>query len=174
MKPEQALPVKYFIGALFSSEELLEKAFSEVESKFSSIDLKSNNYLFDVTDYYDKEMGIPIYRKIFSVTELLSPAFLPDAKLLSNEIEDILCINGKRKVNLDIGYIDFNKVVLASAKYCANKIYMGKGIYADPAIHYSKGKFKPYPWAFMDFKDSRYYDFIFQIRMKYKSQLKNQ
>lgn len=90
---------------------------------------------------------------------------------MCNDIEDEIAIDGRRKVNLDIGYVDFNKVVLGSAKYCANKIYIGKGIWADPALYYSKGNFTPYPWAFMDFKKDIYYDFIMKIRIRYKHQL---
>src|SRR6056297_2842592 len=165
MKPQEITPVKYFIGALHSSQELLEKSLAIIADRFSPIDLMSGDYLFEGTDYYEAEMGSPVYRRIFSLEELRDPLFLADAKLICNDIEDELAIGGNRKVNLDIGYIDFNKVVLGSAKYCANKIYIGKGIWADPALQYSKGKFSPYPWAFMDFKRDIYYDFIMQIRI---------
>lgn len=171
MKPEKVTPVKYFIGALHSSDDLLDKACKIVENKFSTIDLMSENFLFGGTDYYEKEMGKKIYRRIFSLEKLDDPLFLADAKLMCNNIEDEIAIDGKRKVNLDIGYIDFNKVVLGSAKYCANKIYIGKGIYADSALHYSKGKFTPYPWAFLDFKHDYYYEFMMKIRIRYKHQL---
>ncbi|MFP4547304.1 MAG: DUF4416 family protein [Fidelibacterota bacterium] len=171
MKPQEITPVKYFIGALHSSTDLLEKSLTIITKHFSPIDLMSEDFLFEGTDYYELEMGSPIYRRIFSLEQLEDPLFLADAKLICNDIEDELAINGKRKVNLDVGYIDFNKVVLGSAKYCANKIYIGKGIWADPALQYSKGKFSPYPWAFMDFKRNIYYDFIMQIRIRYKHQL---
>jgi len=172
VKAEKAKPVKYFIGALFTSEENLQEAMKMLEQKFSKIDMESTNFLFDVTNYYDEEMGTPIYRKIFSFNELICPSFLPEAKLITNQVEEKLKVGTKRKVNLDIGYLDYDKVVLASAKYCLNKVYLNKGIYADLALHYQKGKYFPYPWAFMDFKSDRYYDFFFKIRMCYKKQVK--
>lgn len=171
MKPQEVTPVKYFIGALHSSEELLQKSCQIVEERFSEIDLMSEDYPFGGTDYYEDEMGEKIYRRIFSLLKLEDPLFLADAKLMCNDIEDELAIGGNRKVNLDIGYMDFNKVVLGSAKYCANKVYIGKGIWADPALFYSKGKFSPYPWAFLDFKHDYYYDFMMKIRIRYKHQL---
>ena len=171
MKPQEVTPVKYFIGALHSDKELLHKAFQIVENRFSEIDLMSEDYRFGGTDYYENEMGENINRRIFSLLKLEDPLFLADAKLMCNDIEDEIAVDGNRKVNLDIGYIDFNKVVLGSAKYCANKIYIGKGIYADPALHYSKGKFAPYPWAFLDFKYDYYYEFLMKIRIRYKHQL---
>ncbi len=171
MKPQPVNPVKYFIGALHSSTKLLADSFSLVEAAFSEIDLMSRDFSFGDTDYYEAEMGSTIHRRIFSLTALKNPLFLADAKLICNDIEDKLAVNGNRKVNLDIGYVDFNKVVLGSAKYCANKIYIGNGIWADPALQYSKGKFRPYPWAFLDFKQDTYYDFLMKIRIRYKHQL---
>ena len=172
MQPVKVKPVKYFVGALFSSEELLMKACNNLEGKFSAIDLVSEDFLFDVTDYYNSEMGTPIHRRIFTFTDLENPNFLAETKLITNDIEDLVKIDGQRKVNLDVGYIDYDKVVLASAKYCIHKIYLDKGIYADLALHYEKGTFHPYPWAFMDFKLPRYYNFFFKARMRYKQQVK--
>jgi len=78
-----------------------------------------------------------------------------------------------RKVNLDPGYLDYDKFVLASAKYNGQKIYLDCGIWADLTLHYEKGKFDPYPWSFPDFK-SRMYDGAFlEMRRLYKDRRKN-
>ncbi len=173
MKPEPAQAVKYFVGALYSSNEILDEAIKTLEKQLSPIDFKSDSFPFKGTDYYDNEMGIPIFRQFYSFTNLISPGFLAEAKLITNETEMILAIGGHRKVNLDIGYMDYDKVVLASAKYGIHKIYLSNGIYADMALHYEKGQFTPYPWAFMDFRSPEYYPFIFKIRSIYKSQVKH-
>jgi len=172
MKPEKAKPVKYFVGALFSSEVLLKKSLEDLEQKFSKIDLSSEDFPFNVTTYYNSEMGSPIFRRICSFSNLISPSYLADAKLITNSIENKYRLNNKRNVNLDIGYMDYDKVVLASAKYGIHKVYISQGIYADMALHYEKGKFSSYPWAFRDFKLPLYYDFFLKIREIYKAQLK--
>jgi len=173
MKPEPAQPVKYFVGALYSSEEILHSAIESLTMHLGPVDYESDAFPFTVTDYYDNEMGIPIFRKFYSFTRLQSPGFLAEAKLTTNETEILLAISGHRKVNLDIGYLDYDKVVLASAKYGIHKIYLDQGIYADMALHYEKGKFTPYPWAFMDFRSPEYYPFFLKIRSIYKSQVKD-
>jgi len=172
MKPLIANPVKYFVGALYSSESLLEKSVRLLTERFSPTDLVSESFPFDNTNYYDAEMGTPIFRKFFSFSDLISPSFLAEAKLITNDIEDCLTVEDKRKVNLDIGYMDYDKVVLGSVKYGIHKIYLDKGIYADMALHYEKGSYSPYPWAFMDFKFPDYYPFFLKMRIKYKSQVK--
>ncbi|RPJ03325.1 MAG: DUF4416 family protein, partial [Spirochaetaceae bacterium] len=78
-----------------------------------------------------------------------------------------------RKVNLDPGILDYDKFVLASAKYNGQKVYLDMGIWADLTLHYEKGKFDPYPWSFPDFK-SRIYDGAFmEMRRLYKDRRKN-
>jgi hypothetical protein len=78
----------------------------------------------------------------------------------------------RRRVNLDPGIMDYDKFVLASAKYNGQKVYLDRGIWADLTLHYEKGRFDPYPWSFPDFK-SRIYDGAFmEIRQLYKKQRK--
>ena len=161
-----------FIAALFSDDSLLHKALKLSEQQFGSIDYRSERFLFDVTDYYEAEMGAPIYRQFFSFTPLVNPGRLAKLKIRTNAIEDGIARDGARKVNLDIGYMDYHKVVLASAKYNGQKIYLDQGIYADPTLYYRKGAFHPYDWSFPDFKSSdRYYDALLEIRRLYKAQL---
>ncbi len=171
MHPEQPDPVKIFIGALFSDEELLNDALQKCESGFGAIDFRSEKFLFDVTDYYEAEMGAPIFRQFFSFRDLGNPGDLSNWKILTNRIEDEVSPHGERKVNLDVGYMDYHKVVLASAKFNGQKIYLDHGIYADPTLYYRKGRFHPYDWSFPDFKKSdSYYEALLKIREIYKKQ----
>ncbi|HDN60035.1 MAG: DUF4416 family protein [Candidatus Marinimicrobia bacterium] len=164
--------IKLFVGCLYTSKENLASAIKELEKYFGIVDLESEDFPFDVTNYYEKEMGKSIKRKFFSFSKLFNPIYLLDAKLITNEVEKTFSIEGKRSVNLDVGYMDFDKVVLASAKYCIHKIYIGRGIYADMTLHYEKGQYYPYPWAFPDFKLDRYYRFFLKMREIYKKQMK--
>jgi hypothetical protein len=68
--------------------------------------------------------------------------------------------------------MDTCKVILASAKYNGQKIYMARGIYADLTLYYEKGSFHPYPWSFPDFKSGQYNRPFLRIRELYKVQLK--
>jgi len=65
--------------------------------------------------------------------------------------------------------MDVCKVILASAKYNGQKIYLTDGIYADPTLHYEKGHFHPYPWSFPDFKTGQYERTFTRIRELYKA-----
>ncbi len=173
MKAEKPQPVKFFIGALFSDEDLLSQAQQLCIKRIGDIDFHSESFPFDETTYYDGEMGRPIFRMFFSFQALINPGELANLKIKCNEIEETLSVSGARKVNLDIGYLDFHKMVLASAKYNGQKIYLDHGIYADPTLIFERGKFHPFEHTFPDFKQGSYTPVFEKLRNCYKTQLKS-
>lgn len=165
-------PVKHFIAVLFSSRENLSPALSKANENWGPFDFQGEDHLFDVTDYYAPEMGSPLFRKIFSFEKLYEPTLMVEMKLGCNKIEKDLSVDGNRVVNLDAGYLDHNKVVLASAKEAGQKVYLDKGIYADLAGRYKSGRYQPFEWSFPDFRDGRYDKELLQIRTIYMKQMK--
>ncbi len=172
MKPIEPEPVKLFCGILYSDKKLFEKAADKLTRMYGNIDHKSKTFPFEITDYYNSEMGKLIFRIFLSYEKLINPGNLAQIKIECNQIENELAISGKRRVNLDPGYLDYDKVVLASAKYNAQKIYLDQGIYADPTLFYRKGKFVPSDFAFPDFKKGIYEQVLLEMRAKYKKELR--
>lgn len=150
----------------------MERAKEMLRQKYGEIDFQSQSFEFTVTDYYCAEMGRPIFRIFLSFRPLINPKDIARIKIETNEIEDQLAVAGKRKVNIDPGYLDYCKAVLASAKYNGQKIYLDYGIYADLTLYYEKGNFYPYPWSFPDFKSGIYNRTFLRIRELYKVQRK--
>jgi hypothetical protein len=167
-------PVKLFAAVLFVNKICLDQALKLLAEKWGKIDFEGNDHIFDVTDYYNSEMGVPQFRRIIAFENMADPSVLVSMKLACNEIEHVLSENGKRQVNCDAGYLDHNKVVLASAKEAGQKIYLGRGIYADFAGRYKDGNYRPFEWSFPDFKDGRYDKELLEIRTKYLRQMKEQ
>jgi hypothetical protein len=172
VKPFDPGKVKLFCGILYSDAGMLEEAIQLLEETYGAEDYRSGDYAFDETAYYEPEMGGPIKRMFVSFEPLILPNAIAKIKIQTNEIEEKVAVDEKRKVNLDPGYLDYDKVVLASAKYNGNKVYLDHGIWADLTLHYEKGRFDPYPWSFPDFR-ARLYDEVFlRIREIYKKQMK--
>jgi Domain of unknown function (DUF4416) len=171
-RPGKPVPVKLFTGILCAKPELLEKLQLVLVSHFGDIDFQSNRFKFSLTDYYDYEMGSRIGRWFWSFERLIDPGDLPDIKRTTNSIEDDFTQDGNRMINLDPGYLDFHKLILASVKDRAQKIYLSKGIYADPTLYYLKGKFHSYDWSLPDFRTDEYYALFSDIRTRYKNALK--
>ena len=172
MEPSEPIPVKLFCGVLYSDEQLLNDSRLLLVEKYGEIDYQGDQFNFEISEYYRPEMGWPIYRRFWAFETLINPNEIARVKIECNEIEDQLTVAGNRKVNLDPGYMDYDKIVLASAKYNGQKIYLDYGIYADLTLRYEKGEYYPYSWSFPDFKEGQYNQTFLRIREIYKVQLK--
>ncbi len=170
--PQLPDPVKVFVAVLRSPAADLENALRLMARAWGAIDYIGREIPFTATDYYEPEMGSGLLRSVVSFEDLAAPETLVELKLAANAIESGLSVDGRRTVNLDIGYLDIHKLVLASGKYDAHKVHLGRGIYADVVCRYSGGEFHPYEWTFPDLR-GRHYDADFrEIRGRYKQQLR--
>ena len=173
MKPQDVQPVQLVVCALESDGDLFAEARSLMSADFGPEAELHGPWDFDVTDYYDAEMGDgEIRRWIVAFEEPVRSEQLPEAKLLTNRVEERLALDGQRKVNLDTGYLDFNKFVLASAKFHEHKIHLGLGIYADLTLLFNSGAWHSLPWSFADFRDNRYYEAFTRVRDGYRRRMR--
>ena len=166
-------PVKYFVAVLWADADALSVANARLVEGFGAIDFEGPDRAFDLTDYYETEMGANLMRRLVAFAPLRGPGDLPEAKLACNAIEAALPGPTGRQVNLDVGYLDHNKIVLASAKAAGQKIYLRAGIYADLVARYAQGRYLPFAWTFPDFKDARYDAELGELRGHYLQQIKD-
>jgi len=164
-------PVKLIAAVLYRREEALAEALEQAVALFSTIDYRGEFFPFRESDYYVPEMGPGLQRGLIAFEKLVHPGFLAPAKRLTRDLENRLAIDGKRQVNIDIGYLDLFKVVLASFKGRTNKIYLSDGVWAAMVLYFEKGGFHPFLWSFPDFKSGIYDPSLQTIRSTYKSQL---
>lgn len=164
--------VKLFVAVLYARDRALTEVHKRLEQVWGPVDFSGADHPFDLTDYYLPEMGADLKRRLLSFQQLVPPESLREAKLITNSIEDEMAVNHQRRVNLDVGYLDHNKIVLGSVKYAGQKIHLGDGIYADLVARYRAGRYRPFEWTFPDFRDGRYDDELLQIRSTYLKQRK--
>ncbi|MCF0215549.1 MAG: DUF4416 family protein [Fibrobacteraceae bacterium] len=142
-----------------------------LESAWGPLLHKGSLFAFDQTDYYTAEMGSGLYRGVVSFEKNIAPETIVLEKERSNALElSTASIENPvfRHVNIDIGYMDLDKVVLPSYKRGPFKIYGGRGVWLDMLLTYAKGFFHPTAWAFEDFKRNPYQHDLQLIREKYK------
>jgi hypothetical protein len=168
------LPVKLFVGVLTSIPELARQAEERLASLFGPVDARSESFPFDLTSYYDREMGRPIRRCFFSFSELIQPSAIAEIKVKTNDLESVFASDFRsvaRPVNLDPGYVEQSKVVLASTKNFYHRILVSGGIYAEVTLYFKDGQWHSFPWTFPDFKSDRYHQFFTSVRGIYRNQL---
>lgn len=171
-KAQVVQPVKLIIAVLWAEPQACDQSLTALVEIWGEIDFQGPDRPFDCTDYYVPEMGNGIHRRLVSFNKLVAPESVAEAKLRCNDLEDSLAGEHGRRVNLDIGYLDHNKIVLASLKYAGQKIHLRDGVYADLIARYGSGHYRPFEWTFPDFKDGRYDEELAVIRRRYLDQLK--
>lgn len=164
-------PVKLIIAFIFKEEEILHKAQDALISHFDAIDYQSKALPFTYTDYYETEFGKGLKRRFISFKKLISPRILPEIKITTNRIEKRLSNEGRRLINIDPGYIDMAKLILASTKDYRHRIYLNKGIYAEITLFYQNQTFAPWDWTYPDYKSTDYILIFNQIRNIYVTQV---
>ncbi len=165
------LPVKSFAAISFRSDYWLEAALEELEALLGPVILKSAIFSESgFTNYYEAEMG-PQLNKLFAAFQTLIPAeYLVDLKIKTNKIEQQFLKEGKRTVNIDPGYLTEAKVVLATTKDYSHRLYLGKGIYGDLHLNYSKKSFQALPWTYPDYQQETALYFFNDLRALYKEE----
>jgi len=171
-------PVQLFCGVIFTARAPLGEIKSTLEASFGPIEFESAVFSFDFTDYYKAEMGGELKKILYAFEKLIPPCDIVDVKLRTNEIESgyMAAVMGAgggsgRLVNLDPGYVDLPKMVLASTKDFFHRIYLRDGIYAEVTLNYKKPSFTPFPWTYPDYKTAEYIGFFNELRARYKMKL---
>ena len=166
-------PGKALIGVLFQKEDIYQQFLRHLETIEVEIELESEFYKFDSTDYYQEEMGSGLYRIFLSLKGLYPVEQSVSLKNETNSWENEWKEAGKRTLNLDPGYLDLHKVVLLSGKEGPQKIYLGDGIWVDLNLIRKAGRFEALPWTFPDLRESRYHSFFERVRENLKLDLKS-
>lgn len=165
--------VKFFTAMLSKEENMFYKVKPLLTDKLGDIEFESDVLLFDHTRYYEEEMGHPLLRKFFSFKPIYTPDKLPEIKLYCMEIEDKFRIEGKRKINIDPGYVELSKVVLASTKNYSHRIYIRDGIFAEVTLYFHKREFRDFHYTYPDYREKSYKNFFEKIRESLKNESKN-
>ena len=175
----QFTPVKLFIGVLVSNSKFIPEVEQRLASAYGAIDHRSDVITFDFTDYYEAEMGDLIDRVFFSFERLIEADQLPKIKRQTNQLEEELApilrtptTTVKRPVNLDPGYIEQAKVILASTKNFYHRIYLGGGIFGEVTMHFKNNTYQFFPWTYPDYQSKDYQDFFLRVRQIFRAQLR--
>jgi len=170
-QPRWPEPVILFCGLIAAGEAVLHRALEPLRARFGGILLRSAILPFDFTDYYESEMGGGLVRQFVAFEEEIDPGCLAAIKLETNRLEQQLAeeagnVSQRRTVNLDPGYVTPDKVVLATTKNYAHRIYLSNGIYAEVTLNFGKGTVRTFEWTYPDYRTAMAAEFFLAVRRR--------
>jgi hypothetical protein len=168
-------PVMVIAAATSRYEEALAWGRAEAEAVWGPLERVSEAFAFTETDYYEAEMGGDLRKQFWAFEVLRDPSEIVAAKRASNQWEEAYAGLGRhaeaRPLNVDPGYLTLAKLVLASTKDHAHRIYLGEGIFAEVTLNYRRRAWTPLPWTYPDYRRGDFQEFFSLCRESLQQKL---
>ena len=159
------------IVAIFSRYDVaFTWAVEQLTNRWGPLLCDTPEYPFEQTQYYTATMGPQLRKKFLAFRVLVHPSQLVQDKRDTNDLESEyaerfrLSSPEPRPLNLDPGYVTLSKLVLASTKDFAHRIYLDRGIFAEITLSYHHGHWTSHPWTFPDYSQPTYHPFLTHCR----------
>lgn len=168
-------PVKLVCGIMFSQVGHLQKAEARLIESYGPPDSRSPHFDFDLTDYYEPQMGKNLKRTFLSFLGLIPPERLSEIKVRTNELEEDIRREFKttgRIINLDPGYLTQAALIMATAKDFSHRIPLSHGIFAHLEFLFTKTGIRRLDWTYPDFLKEGYQEYFLSVRKIYLAQLR--
>ena len=167
-QPAPHPPALLLLAAFSRYDTALDGARQMAVEAWGPIALESPRFDFTETRYYDATMGSDLKKVFFAFERPFDPADLIEIKLQTNDWEDRYAAGAglpePRPLNLDPGYLTQAKLVLASTKDFAHRIYLTRGIYAEITLQYKHRRWQHHEYTFPDYRRADYQAFFSECR----------
>jgi hypothetical protein len=168
-------PVLLILAAFSRYSEAIEWGKERAVQAWGPIALQSEWFDHGETNYYQATMGPDLKKTFFAFESLVDPVGIVEWKKASNQREAEYQSLGRhpeaRPLNLDPGYLTEAKLILASTKDRDHRIYLGRGIYAENTLYFTRGAWQTRPWTYPDYQRADYHRFFAQCREFLRHQL---
>ena len=165
---------KLIMGFIYPTEEIYNNALAIMIERFGPVDFVSDEFSFskEFSGYYDEELGGEGLRRIVSFDTLVDPSLQADIKTFTNSVELLFSDDKGRKVNLDPGFMNHGRVMLATTKKTGFRVPLKDGIYTELTLFYARGAWQKFPWTYRDYQSELVQSFLTIVRKKYLNQRK--
>jgi hypothetical protein len=175
-EPRPPVPALLVVAAFSRHPQAIAWGRERLETAFGPVGRASDPFVFDQTAYYEATMGRDLRKQFFAFEKLVAPDCLPEVKLHTNALERELAGAGAypepRPLNLDPGLLNLGKLLLATTKDQAHRIYLRDGIFAEVTLRYQAGRYEPWPWTYADYRQECVYEFLLGVREYYRERLR--
>ena len=156
--------VKLIAGVLYpddGDEKWFAWTRDKLQTLWGELENVSSPVPFTSTDYY-RDIAPRLARRFMCFKGLAEAGGLSGWKRASIAIEAES--RNPRIVNIDPGYVDGARLVLASTKDHAHRIYLRDEIFAEVTMRFRFGKWTPFDYTFPDFASGVYDEFLSTTR----------
>ena len=151
------------LGVLYNDTILLDECIGILTERYGAV-ADSFDYPFDVTDYYEIEMGKELRRRLLVFKRKVGEEELAHLKRDAILLEEMFKTDGRRRLNIDPGYIASDEFVFASTKGKSYKKELRGGIFAHIVLEFRDNEVRVFFHTFPDFRKRDVQQFIMRRR----------
>ncbi len=172
----QPTPVLLIVAIFSRYDEALAWAKTRCVDGWGNVALESDQFAFEWTPYYEPSMGDNLRKSFLAFEQPIDPGRLPELKQQTNSWEQEYAEQADhdvvRPLNLVPGYVTLGKLILASTKNHAHRIYLSNGIYAELTLQYRDKRWQKLPWTYPDYCQDDYHEFFKECRDYLRNRLR--
>lgn len=168
-------PEKMILGVIYHDAKIRDAALDVLCKRYGPIEDASEEFSFSRTysDYYDAEIGGECFRRIYSFRDTVDPSRQAQIKIDTNRIEESFSVDGKRRINLDPGFMNAGRLLLATTKPGFFRIPLSDGIYSELTLIWSRGAWQTFFWTYRDYQSESVHAFLRGVRAAYLDRRKH-
>jgi hypothetical protein len=151
------------MAIMYPSTDFLDRSLAVLTERYGQIKSQSEEYDFTFTDYYEREFGKNLRKKLFVFEKQIQKQDLVLIREETGDIERAFSIASKRQINIDPGYISTTELVLATKKGKDFKENLGHGIFAHRVLGFKHGEIISFKHTFADYRLEKNLEFFRKI-----------
>ncbi len=161
-------PVLLVMAVCSRYGEALDWAAARAAAAYGPLLCQSEAFDFTETDYYQATMGSELKKQFLAFHNLIDPGDISRVKRTTNDWEAeyaaVIDCPEQRPLNLDPGYLTLAKLVLATTKDHAHRLYVGDEIYAEVTLTFRGKRWQKNDWTYPDYQRPDYHNFFTSCR----------
>ena len=160
-------------AVLAAGSDDIDTAVRQLEPLLGPERERSEEYDFDYTAYYDREMGSGLVKQLVWFEHLAPLDKLAEIKRGTIRLERELAIRRsggaegdelRRTVNIDPGLVTGQGLNLATTKFSGHRICIAPGLYAETTLLFQHGSCTPFEWTYGDYRAVAVMAFLLKVR----------
>ena len=169
LKPGE--PAAFLCAVLARGADAVDEAVAALAARFGEVRARSPVWAFDMSGYYEAEMGPGLAKGLVWLGDPVDPERLAGRKRQSLAFERERAVEGaggdlRRTVNVDPGLLSEESLVLATTKASGHRVAIATGLWAEVTLRFERGEYRPLPWTYPDYRQPEVGEFLLEVRRR--------
>jgi hypothetical protein len=161
-------PGRLIVSVVYGQIDALADCLRKLERTFGRVQFETEDIPFTGEFRHREEMGANLQRRFFSFEQMIDRDRITDTKKACRRIEQQFADQVDdfyfRAVNVDPGIMTPDNVLMVSYRETHYRIYLGRGVFGQLELVYSRGRFVALPWTNEDYCHENAVEFFNRVR----------